>query len=142
MTAKRASSARRSGRESGQVLLVALVTMLLVGVAVSLVAASLALESRHAIEEGKRVRVTAIADAAVAEALANLAVDRGFPGRPGGALGGGTYESIVRSVGAGVLEIRVTARVGGLERLVRVEARIVPGGPRVRRWQRLSRSDP
>lgn len=133
---------RQTRRESGQVLIVALVTALLVGVAASLVAASLALEARHAIAEGKRVRLTAIADAAVAEALAHLSVDQGFPGEPEGELGGGSYESSIHNLGPGLLEIRVVARVGGRQRRVRVVARLRHGGPRVELWQRLSPTDP
>ena len=109
------------------------------GLAASLVAASLALDSRQALAEAKRIRLTAIADAGVAEALAHLSEDPGFPGEPAGEISGGTYESRIQSLSSGLMEILVTARVGGRERHVRVVARRLPGGLGVQSWERLNR---
>jgi hypothetical protein len=81
-----------------------------------------------------------VADAAVAEALAHLSGDPGFAGRPRGEISGGTYESRVRDLGSGMVEILVAAGVSGRERHVRVVARMLPGGPRVQLWERLSPS--
>lgn len=141
MIPQRTGGDRPKPRESGQVLIVALVVVLLVGVATSLVAASMALRTRHAIEEGTRLRLTALTDAGVAEALAHLSRDPGFAGEPGGELGGGTYESRVQGLGGGLLEIWVEARVGGRLKRVRVTARLLPDGPQVLRWQRLPVAD-
>ena len=136
------SRSRGRRREKGQVLIAALVTALLVGVAGSLVAASMALQTRHALDESRRVRLAALADAGVAEALAHLSRDSGFAGEPKGELSGGTYESRVQSLGGGLLEIDVTAQVGSRQRRVRVVARLRPGGPQVQLWQRLPASYP
>lgn len=138
MKASQTASSRRSTYPSGQVVFVALVVLLLVGVAASLVAASLALESRHAIDEARRVQLTALADAAVAEALAHLAQDRGFPGRQESSLGGGSYESRTRSLGSDLVEVQVVARTGGWERRVRAVVRVAPTRARVVRWERLA----
>ena len=69
-----------SRRDRGYSLIAALIVVVLVGAAASFVAASLSLRLRITRQESIRIRLIALNDAALAEALAFLAQNVNFSG--------------------------------------------------------------
>ena len=135
---------RRPGRtpggpaaaDSGFALLVALFAVFMVGVALSLLALSLAVRLRMAREEARATVLTALCDAAVAETLSGIAA-----GQVGGVgehtFGGGTIGSEVQTVGVQHYRITATARVGGKARQVLADVVRDVQGTRVVHWERV-----
>lgn len=109
--------ARRS--EAGHALLNALFVLLLVALALALVAQALNLALGGVRQEMRGIRLAALTDAALAEAVAHLAADSAFTGLPEHELGGGTLASEVRRLGALSWRVEATARTGGITRSVR-----------------------
>ncbi len=93
-------------RERGSALLVALVTIMVVTMAVLLVAAFVEDRSNAFRLEQRAVEATALADAAMAESLAELSRDRFFSGVTERPFGGGTIASTVTSVSPRRRQIR------------------------------------
>lgn len=122
-------------RESGVALIFALIVLVAVAGMVAVVASSLQprITSHEHLE--RTVRLTALADAAVAGTLAELAADRFDQGLAERALGEGTVSSTVTRVGQHEVEVVVLASVRGWR--ATVVARVdVQHGPRVLRWNR------
>jgi len=122
--------------ESGFALLVALFAVFMVGVALSLLALSLALRLRMAHEEARGTVLTALCDAAVAETLAGIAAGQ-VDGVGQHSFGGGTIGSEVQTVGAQHYRITATAHVGGKARTVLADVVRDVQGTRVVHWQRV-----
>ena len=123
------------GRESGVALIFALIVLVAVAGMVSVVASSLQprITSHEHLE--RTVRLTALADAAVAGTLAELAVDRFDQGLAERSLGEGVVSSTASQVGPHEVEVVALASVRGWR--ATVVARVdVQHGPRVLRWQR------
>ena len=123
------------GRESGVALIFALIVLVAVAGMVAVVASSLQprITSHEHLE--RTVRLTALADAAVAGSLAELAVDRFDQGLAERALGEGVVSSTVTRVGQHEVEVVALASVRGWRAIV--VARVdVQHGPRVTRWHR------
>jgi hypothetical protein len=124
-------------RERGYALLITLAVVFLLSVALSLVALSLAVRLRLEREEARSIRVSALCDAALAEALANLAAgdSTGVEPHP---FGNGTIGSAVLLEGPGRYRITATASYGGKGRTAVAEVVRDAGGTRVVAWQRLT----
>ena len=142
----RVPAARQSpcAAQSGYALLLALVVIFLVFIALALVFAALALRLRLAQLEAETIHLAALADAGMAEALAGLARDPGFPGAPQHAFGNGSIASQISPVASQLL--RVTSQVTyagrgrGAQAMVQVDAqgRII----QVTSWQRIAPANP
>lgn len=131
------ASPRRRRREGGQALVTALFVLLLVGIAMAVAVAAVQLEMRTVRHEARSVRLRAMADAAVAATLAELAADRGSQGLDERSFDGGTIESRVRERGPLVYEITARARHAGLTRTVQVTADFGRAPPLVGGWRRV-----
>lgn len=131
----RSGSHRRS--QQGHALITALFVLLLVSLAVALVAASLSSAMGGVRQELWDLRLTALTDAAVAEALAHLAHNPGFGGRPDHPYGGGALGSEVVSLGPKRWRVKAWASYRGRRRAVRVEVRQTVDGYLISGWRRL-----
>jgi hypothetical protein len=129
-------SAARQG-ESGYALLTSLLVIFLLSIALALLGGSLQLRMRLVREDGQSVILSALSDAALAEALANLAQSAGYSGSPEHGFGGGKIASEVEPLGLGIFEVTATARYASRTRVVEAEVLRAPGIARVRRWRRL-----
>jgi hypothetical protein len=117
-----------------------LIVLVLVGAAASFVAASLNLRLRVTRQEAVRVRLAALSDAALAEALASLAQNVNFLGSAEYAFGRGIIGSEVATIDPGsepTVEIVASARFGGHSKRVRAEAKLTATGPVVLSWSRI-----
>jgi Tfp pilus assembly protein PilX len=126
---------RRS--ESGHALVFALVALLMVSVAGALLAGSLLLHLRTARYEADDVRLMALADAAVAASLAELAASPGSRGLTERDFGGGSIASDIARPQAGWAVVVARAAYGRSTRRVRAEVRLTAAGPRVVAWRPL-----
>ncbi|MES1242408.1 MAG: hypothetical protein ABUT39_12375 [Acidobacteriota bacterium] len=125
-----------NSREAGFALPGALLALLLLSVALALVAASLQLRMRLVLRESRSLTLTALSDAALAEALAHLSEDRSFRGSPAHAFGGGRLESEVHPFSDIQFMIRATAFYAGRERTVEADVVRPPDQTaRVVRWR-------
>lgn len=128
-----------SPAQSGYALLLALVVIFLTYIALALVFAALALRLRQFQLETQAIHLVALSDAGMAEALAGLARDPGFSGRPRHELDHGSIASQVEPVSSKVFRVTTQAsyagRGRGAQALVRLD---VPGQPRVVAWQRVA----
>lgn len=126
------------GGESGFALMTAVVVILLLSIALGLLGASLQLRMRLVRQDGVHVVLSALSDAAVAEAVAHLAESAYYSGAPEHEFGGGRIASQVRPMGPTLFAVTATAEYAGGKRIVEVEVLRPPGAsPWVRRWRRL-----
>jgi hypothetical protein len=117
-------------------MLVALIVVFLVSLAISLVGLSLEVRLRTARVEARGTTLTALCDAAVAEALAGLAAGQtsGIAEHP---FGSGTIGSQVQILAAQNYRITATASFAGKSRTVVATAVSNAQGTSVVHWQRL-----
>lgn len=115
----------------------ALFVLLLVSLAVALVAASLDSAMRGVRHELRSLKLTALSDAAVAEALAHLAQNPGFAGLGDHPYGGGFLGSRVLQVGSKRWRVEAWARHRGLVRRVRVDVLQTVDGFAISGWHRV-----
>jgi hypothetical protein len=117
--------------------LVALVVVFLLAVALSLIGLSLAVRLRTAREEARGTALTALCDAALAEALAGVAA-----GQAAGAgdhpFGSGSIGSQIEQIDARHYRITATARYAGKGRTAVADVVRDLSGTRVVHWRRLS----
>ncbi|HEX3128705.1 MAG TPA: hypothetical protein VH394_15335 [Thermoanaerobaculia bacterium] len=126
-------------REDGFALPGALLALLLLSVALALVAASLQLRMRLVQRESRSLTLTALSDAALAEALARLSEDAAFRGTPRHTFGGGTLENEVHPISGVQFEITATASYAGRERVVEAGVLRPPGQTaRVVQWRMVT----
>jgi hypothetical protein len=123
--------------EAGYALLTAALVIFLLSVALGLLAGSLQLRLRLVREDAESVILSALSDAAVAEAVANLAQSADYPGSPEHAFGGGKIASRVTPASPGIFDVIATATYGSRHRTVQAEVFRAPGTARVRSWRRL-----
>jgi hypothetical protein len=124
--------------ESGYAMMTAVMVILLVSIALGLLATSLQIRMRQVREEAVHVVLTALSDAAVAEAMARLAESGSFSGAGEREFGGGRIASQIRPMGPGLFAVTATAEYADRKRIVEVEILRPPGAaPWVRRWRRL-----
>jgi hypothetical protein len=114
--------------------MLALLAMVLVGAALTLLASLTMAEHKEVEREVDRIRLTALCDAGLAESLADLAGGGGgdVPERE---LGGGTFRAEVFAPGAGRRTVSVRAAYRGRERFVRAEVDVSSPRPRVLDWR-------
>jgi hypothetical protein len=129
---------RRRPAESGIAVLAALLVLLLVSLASALVMASLELRMRVVQQEARRVHLSALSDAAIAETVAELSRNRGYPGIPRRSFDDGWLESSVVDLGTGRRQVTARAGYGGWTETVQVEARFTPTSARILGWRRLA----
>lgn len=130
----RRATAGVASSERGAALLMALLVLVLVATAGLLASLAHALDRRSHREDLVRLRLSALTDSAVAEALAALERDRWAPGFANHPFGGGEIGSEIESASESVRRVAVRARYSGLERraIAWVE---VDGGIRVVAWR-------
>ncbi|MFY9824720.1 MAG: hypothetical protein WAM82_25305 [Thermoanaerobaculia bacterium] len=129
-------AARRG--EAGFGLLMALMVLFLLSIALALLAGSLQIRMRLVREDAETVILTALSDAAVAEAVANLAQSSGYPGSPAHEFGHGKITSVVTPIGLGLFDVVATATYANRTRTVEAEVFRAPGVvAHVRRWRRV-----
>lgn len=129
---------RRAGRESGHALLLALMIIVLVGVAGTILTTTLGLHLKLARDESQRIQLVAMSDAAVAESLAEMAADPGFGGLGRREFGPGQIESVIEILGPNRRRIIATSMLaGGLQLRVAAEVRLQGKDIVVTSWQRL-----
>ncbi len=129
---------RGPSAESGYALLTALLVIFLLSIALSLLAASLQLRMRIVREDAETVILSGLSDAAVAEAVANLAASAYYSGSPEHTFGDGKIASTVEPESPGLFNVVATATYAGRKRAVQVEIFRAPGVAHVRRWRRLA----
>ncbi len=127
----------RRRRDAGHAIAIARVVLVLVGAAAAAIAVGLQLEARSSLQESRRIHLVVLADAALAEALAELASSKGFQGAATRRFGRGTIASRVTTLGLDRYEIVATATFAGWRR--EVWALVDTGGstPRVTSWKVL-----
>lgn len=124
--------------EAGFGLLMALMVLFLLSIALALLAGSLQLRMRLVREDAETVILTALSDAAVAEAVANLAQNPAYLGAPAHDFGHGKIATVVTPLGPGLFDVVATATYSTRTRSVEVEVFRAPGiVAHVRRWRRL-----
>jgi hypothetical protein len=128
---------RQPRGEAGFALLTALLALFLVSLCLSLISFSLLLRLRAVRQESQGVILTALADAALAEAVANLAVDANFSSVPEHSLGSGRITSQVTKLSATSFRIVATARLGTRTRTVEAFVQRTPASTEVRQWRVL-----
>ena len=116
----------------------ALMVIFLLSIALALLAESLQIRMRLVREDAETVILTALSDAAVAEAVANIAQNPGYTGAPAHDFGHGKLSTEVSSLGSGLFEVVATATYAGRTRTVEAEVFRAPGiVAHVRKWRRL-----
>jgi hypothetical protein len=127
----------RRASERGVALLLTLFLLLLVEGALLLFAGILVAERRAQLDSARRLRLDVLVDSAADATLARLAQgDDG--GLPPIALAGGEISSHVEPIGASRYRIEARSQLGGMGRVVELEAERSPGGAvRVVRWRPL-----
>jgi type II secretory pathway component PulK len=128
---------RQPRGEAGFALLTALLVLFLVSLCLSLLSLSLLLRLRAVRQESQGVILTALADAALAEAVANLAVDANFNSVPEHPLGSGRITSQVTKLSATSFRIVATARLETRTRTVEASVQRTPAATEVRQWRVL-----
>lgn len=124
-------------KDDGFVLASVLLAILLLSIGLALVALSLQLRMDLVRREARSVTLTALADAALAETLAELSENAHYPGVPEHALGSGRLRSEVRNLGSGRYQVVATALYAGRAKTVEAEVyRPLGVPPRVVRWRR------
>jgi hypothetical protein len=128
---------RSAAGESGFALTLALLVLFLVALALTLISLALLVRMSAVRQESQGVALTALADAALAEAVANLAADAGFPGVAEHPLGSGRIASQVSSLSGSHFRVVATARLGTRARAVEGEVVRTPTLVQVTRWRVL-----
>jgi type II secretory pathway component PulK len=127
-------SARRA--ERGYALLAALLVLFLLSTALAILGTSLQLRIRLVRDDGQKIILGALSDAALAEALANLAQSPDYTGAPEHDFGGGRIASRVTSLGPGSYRVVATAAFAGRKSVVEAAVAREPGRARVTSWAR------
>ena len=137
MSAAPSPERKRSERrgERGAALIYVLFVLFITVTAGSLIALSLAIDARTRREEARRIRLTALLDSAVVEALAALDEDPDATGFDRHPFGDGTIQSEISDLPAGRRRVAARATYGGGERGVVAEVDWGPYGPRVVAWR-------
>lgn len=132
----RRRQAVRPGSSSGYALFMALLVIFLLSIALALVAASLEIRLRQVRREETTLTLLALSDAALAEAVSDVAYDPTFAGVPAHRFGGGTISSRAQSVTPDVFQVVAMASYAGRRRAVHALVQRTPGGARVTYWER------
>jgi hypothetical protein len=111
----------RRRRQAGQALLMVALVLLLLMLGVALVDDALAARLRATRDESLRVELDALADAAMAEALANLAAGSSYPGAPPHPFARGVISSRIVWLEETRCEVSATGRLGVRQRTLRAD---------------------
>lgn len=122
-------------RQSGHALFVAMIVMVLVASAVTMLATHYGLRARLVSQEARRIHLVALTDAAVAESLANLSESAGFGGVSQRDFGGGTLASEIEAIPPNRRVILATSSYRGWTRQVRVHVTLHIGSIQVDSWR-------
>ncbi len=126
----------RGGSERGVALVFALATLTLVAITIAAVASEVQSRGAGVMLEERAVRVIALSDAAMAESLAELAVNGvGFRGVSERWFEGGSISSSIRAMGEWEVEVVAIGRRDDWQATVQARVYLM-GGPRVLWWQR------
>lgn len=128
---------RRGRGESGVAMLLTLVVLLLLGIALALIAGSLAHRLKLAQNDAETVILSALTDASIAEGLADLARNANSPGIPQHKFGAGSIESRITPLGSSSYTLIASALYGDRRRNVEAIVQRTPEEIRVVRWRRL-----
>ena len=121
----------------GHALLAAMVVLMLVASAAALLASHLGLKARLVSQETRRIHLVALSDAAMAEALAELAAKSSFRGHDEREFGDGVIASRVRSLPDDQAQITAVATYRGWTRRTRALVALRSTGPEVLTWSIL-----
>jgi hypothetical protein len=127
---------RRQPAESGEALLFAVFALLLLGVSLALLGLTMRMRLEEQQREVRRAHLDLLLDGAVAETLGRLAVDPRFSGVAPRRYGDGESWSEVERLSAEHARVEAGARLGPRQASGRAVVRLVPGPPRVVRWER------
>jgi type II secretory pathway pseudopilin PulG len=127
----------RAQREAGFAMLTTLVVLFLLGIALALIGGSLAQRLKLARRDAQTVVLSALTDAALAEALSHLAINPYALGEPEHDFGAGAIESRIASLGGTTYRIEATATYAGRHRTVEAQVNRSPSEVRVQSWRRL-----
>lgn len=120
-------------REAGHALVVALFVIAATLAASAILAGALAVRVGLLLQENRNLHLTALTDAALAQTLAELSRDPGYPGTRGERpFGDGTLAVEVRPTGPTAVVVEVWARYAGAGRAARAEVSLLP--LEVTRW--------
>lgn len=130
------TDSRRNERRSerGTALLFVLFLLVISTTAGLLLSVALTVDLREQKDDARRMRLGALVDSALEEALAALSLDPDAGGYTRHEFGGGTLESAIRTLPDGRKEVTARALYAGLERSVVAEIVFDPV-PRVLTWQ-------
>lgn len=121
--------------QAGHVLVFALVVVVLLTMALSLVAQLLNERQRALMREISSIELTALSDAALALTLAELATNVDFAGVENRDFGEGEIESEVHSLSPIEAEVVCRASYRGRDQSTRSRVLLGGGGPRVIEWR-------
>lgn len=124
-------------REAGQAILITAMVLFLLMLALALVDEALIARLRAIRDESRRVEIDALADAAMAEALANLAANPAYPGAAPHGLARGEISSRIVKLDLTRYEVTAEARFAGDRRALRAEVDLPWGRPIVASWRSL-----
>ena len=114
-------------REKGFALIVALFVMVITLSAGAMIAGSIGYRMWLVRQESRNLHLTAITDAGLSEALAELSVDPTYPGTQGAVpFGDGTFTILSELVGGGEAEVEVRATYAGGGRAARARVTLFP----------------
>jgi hypothetical protein len=119
--------------ERGSALLLVLVMLVMSTTAGLLLSVALVVDLREQKDDARRMRLAALVDSALEEALAALSANPDAGGYERHEFGGGTLESTILTLPDGRREVTARARYAGLERSVVAEIVFDPQ-PRVLTW--------
>jgi hypothetical protein len=124
----------RDEGEAGAALLMVLFLLVLATTAGLLLSVALTVDLREQKEDARRMRLGALADSALEEALAALSSNPDAGGYAVHEFGGGTLESRIVTLPDGRKEATARATYAGLERSVVAEIVFAAEGPRILTW--------
>ena len=130
----------RRRREQGVALAITLLVLFVVSLALAILSLSLLVRLRTVRDESQGIVLTAFSDAAVAEAVANLAADAGFTGASEHAFSSGKIASQIFPVTTTQFRVVATARLGVRVRAVEVQVLRTPSVVQVTSWRVLPRA--
>jgi hypothetical protein len=128
------STVIRREREAGAALLMVLFLLVLSTTAGLLLSVALTVDLREQKEEARRMRLAALVDSALEEALAALSSNPDAGGYAVHDFGGGTLESRIVTLPDGLKQATARATYAGLERTIVADIALVAGEPRLLTW--------
>jgi hypothetical protein len=130
----------REPGQRGEALLLAIFALLLLGLSLALLGVTMRVRLEERQREARTTHLDLLLDGAMAETLARLALDPRFSGvapRRDGDDGGEGWTEVER-LGLEHARVEAGARLGGRSVSVHAVVRVMPGPPRVVRWERGS----